>query len=55
MVNYEQHSRIKKIWVLWQAQDGFFSPKRANSNARTIGRTAAAPHIQVIYEAPKER
>ena len=53
VVNYEQNSRIKKIWVLWQAQDGFFSPKRANSNARTIGRPAAAPHIQVIYEAPK--
>jgi hypothetical protein len=42
VVNYEQNSRIKKIWVLWQAQDGFFSPERANSNARTIGRPVAA-------------
>lgn len=49
VVNYEKNSRVKKIWVLWDAQDPYFSPKRPNSNARTVDTRAAESHVQVIY------
>ena len=53
VVNYRDNSRVKKIWILWEAKDGFFSPRRKNSNARTVDMGQAAPHIQVIYQAPQ--
>jgi len=40
-----------RIWILWDAQDGFFSPRRANSNARRINRDAAAESIEVIFDS----
>lgn len=49
VVNYQNNSRVKKIWVLWEAQDDFFSAKRPNSNARTVDMRAAATHSQIIY------
>jgi len=36
VINYKDNSRIKKIWVLWEAKDEFFSARRRNSNARTV-------------------
>jgi hypothetical protein len=53
VVNYKANSLVKSIWVLWDAQDRFFSPRLKNSNARTVNRVAANDHIEVIYEAPK--
>jgi hypothetical protein len=53
VVNYQANSLVKSIWILWDAQDGFFSPRLKNSNARTIKRAAANAHIEVIYETPK--
>ena len=53
VVNYRANSLVKSIWILWDAQDGFFSSRRKNSNARTVNREAANEHIEVIYEAPK--
>ncbi len=52
VVNYKANSVVKSIWILWEAQDRFFSPRLRNSNARAINRTAAHEHIEVIYEAP---
>ena len=54
VVNYEKNSRVKKIWVLWEAQDGHFSPRRPNSNARTADMRATASCIQVIYDVAKQ-
>lgn len=51
VVNYEGNSRIKKIWVLWEARDEFFSERRKNSNARAVDLKKAASHVQVIYTA----
>lgn len=51
VVNYGDDSRVRKIWVLWEAEDVFFSPKRPNSNARTINLRSASAHVQVIYPA----
>ncbi len=53
VVNYRANSLVKSIWILWDAQDGFFSLRRKNSNARTVNREPANDHIEVIYEAPK--
>lgn len=51
VVNYESPSRVKSIWVVWQAQDAFFSPRKSNTNARALRKHAAEGHIEVIYEA----
>jgi hypothetical protein len=54
VVNYKANSLVKSVWVLWEAQDGFFSPRLKNSNARTLNRDAAGGNIEVIYELPKK-
>jgi hypothetical protein len=53
VVNYRANSVVKSIWVLWEAEDKFFSPRQKNSNARGLNRAAAERHIEMIYEAPK--
>ena len=55
VVNYKANSLVKSVWVLWEAQDGFFSPRLKNSNARTLNRTAAGANIEVIFEAPRPK
>jgi hypothetical protein len=51
VVNYRANSQVVRIWVLWDAQDSFFSPRLPNSNARGLNRAAAANNIEVLYEA----
>lgn len=51
VVNYKANSIVKSIWVLWAAQDKFFSPRLKNSNARSIDRQAAANNIEVIFSS----
>jgi hypothetical protein len=53
VVNYKANSLVKSVWILWEAQDRFFSPRLKNSNARTLNREAAAGNIEVIFEVPK--
>jgi hypothetical protein len=53
VVNYRANSVVNKIWVLWNAQDGFFSPRLKNSNARSINRAAAGANIEVIFDAAR--
>jgi len=50
VVNYKANSIVKSIWVLWDAQDRFFSPRLKNSNARSLSRDAAKASIEVIFE-----
>jgi hypothetical protein len=42
VVNYKANSVVRSIWVLWNAEDRFFSPRLKNSNARSLNREAAA-------------
>ena len=49
VVNYKANSIVKSIWILWEAQDRFFSPRLKNSNARSINRKAASGNIEVIF------
>jgi hypothetical protein len=53
VVNYKANSLVKSIWVLWNAEDRFFSPRLKNSNARSLSREAAAGNIEVIFEPKK--
>ena len=50
VVNYKANSIVKSIWVLWNAEDRFFSPRLKNSNARSLNREAAESNIEVIFE-----
>lgn len=52
VINYRANSVVRSVWVLWNAQDSFFSTRAANSNARALSRTAASANIEVLYEAP---
>jgi len=49
VVNYRADTAVKRIWVLWGAQDHWFSPKAANSDARALRVDGAAGHIETIF------
>ena len=53
VVNYRGNSEIKKIWILWEAEDRFFSPKKSNSNARSIISKIAESQIEIFYVGKK--
>ncbi len=52
VVNYTTHTKVSAVWVLWNAGDALFSPRKSNTNARSILKGAAAGHIEVLYQAP---
>jgi hypothetical protein len=54
VVNYKANSIVKSIWILWKAEDRFFSPRLKNSNARSLNREASAGNIEVISEIPRK-
>lgn len=51
VINYKNNSIVKKVWVLWEARDEFFSVRRRNSNARTVDQSKARVRVQVIYKS----
>jgi hypothetical protein len=51
VINYKANSQVTRIWILWEAQDLFFSPRLRNSNARSLNRQTAERNIEVLYEA----
>jgi hypothetical protein len=51
VVNYKANSQVTKIWVLWAAEDRFFSARRPNANARTIDRSVTCDNIEVVFMA----
>jgi hypothetical protein len=53
VVNYKANSLVKSIWVLWNAEDRFFSPRLANSNARSLNRETAVDNIEIIFKAER--
>jgi hypothetical protein len=53
VVNYKANSDVMRIWVLWDAQDSFFSARKPNTNARAVLSSLAAPNIETIYAKAK--
>jgi hypothetical protein len=49
VVNYKANSQVTRVWVLWHAQDGFFSPRKSNTNARALRHAEAAAHVEVLF------
>jgi hypothetical protein len=54
VVNYKANSLVTKIWVLWRAHDEFFSPRRSNTNARSLLQGEAVANIDVIFAAHRK-
>jgi len=50
VVNYDDQQQAVKVWVLWEAEDRFFSARKDNSNARTISAAAAISNVEVVHE-----
>ena len=50
VVNYDSEQSVRKVWVLWEAEDQFFTVRRPNSNARKMDFHAASGHIEVIHD-----
>jgi hypothetical protein len=57
IVNYATGPvRPTRIWVLWGARDEWFSPRRANANARALTfRDTPGTAIQVLYQVGLQR
>jgi len=55
VVNYKGQADVFRVWVLWDAQDHFFTPKRVHSNARALIAPLAKPRIDVLYETAAMR
>jgi hypothetical protein len=51
VVNYRANIQVSKVWVLWNAQDAFFSPRKPNTNARSLLAAVAQPNIEVLFTA----
>jgi hypothetical protein len=54
VVNYAEGSVIRFIWILWAAQDAFFSPRIRRSNARSLVRSAASENIQLLFSSVRQ-
>jgi hypothetical protein len=55
VVNYSKYSTLRRVWILWNAEDRFFTPRKPNLNLRTALRARAAPNTEIIFEAVSER
>jgi hypothetical protein len=55
VVNYDAESQVGKVWVLWEAEDQFFSARKANSNARTVDFTTATANVEIIQDRRASR
>jgi len=49
VVNYKDTSTVSKIFVLWEAQDIFFSERKRNANIRHLIISNSKGNIQEIY------
>ena len=53
VINYRSPSHVKRVWILWRAEDAFFAERKPNTNARAMRRQAAEANIELIYEAER--
>jgi hypothetical protein len=51
VVNYTSYSTLRRVWVLWEAEDRFFTPRKPHLNLRTILADVAASNIEVLFDA----
>ena len=51
VVNYHRETEIRRIFVLWEARDEFFSERKRNANIRHLLTEKARSHMQIILQA----
>jgi len=51
VVNYSNYSSLRRVWILWDAEDRFFTPRKSNLNLRTILADVASQNIEVVFDA----
>jgi hypothetical protein len=51
VVNYAAGTQVTAVWVLGGARDEFFSVRKPNTNARSLIRARATPHIESLHQA----
>jgi hypothetical protein len=55
VVNYANYSSLRRVWVLWQAEDRFFTPRKPNLNLRTILPEIASANVEIIFDSTGEQ
>lgn len=55
VIHYRANSQIVGVWVLWEAADQYFSPKRPHSNTRSLLTAVAASRIEPLYNHAPDR
>jgi hypothetical protein len=51
VVNYSSYSSLRRVWILWEAADQFFTPRKPHLNLRTVLPDIAKPNIEVLWDA----
>lgn len=51
VVNYKNDNEIRKIWILWEAKDKYFSPRKPKSNARAVLMSETKDAIETIFDS----
>jgi hypothetical protein len=51
VINYKANSQVWRIWVLWNAQDAFFCPRKPNTNARSFLVGIGGANVELLFSA----
>ena len=51
VVNYSKPVTLRRVWILWEAEDRFFTPRTEKLQLRTIFRDVASANIDVVFDA----
>lgn len=49
VINYKAQTKVTRIFVLWESKDEFFSPRKANTNARSLRTNLAGSNIELLF------
>ena len=55
VINYSNSSTLTRVWILWQAENRFFTPRKRNLNLRTIILDVALPNVETTLELAPDR
>ncbi len=50
VVNYSKPSNLRRVWILWTAEDRFFTPRKEHLQLRTILADVASANIEIVFD-----
>jgi hypothetical protein len=53
VVNYTKFSTLRRVWILWEAEDRFFTPRKENLNLRTVILNLIEQNSETIFDGLK--